>query len=63
MGRVARGLLFAMIDELCFSPVKASIAVGCLHAVVLSSDCIGVVNEGLRCLINLVGLEPHKHSY
>ena len=54
MGRVSRGLLFATIDELCFSPVKASIAVGFLHAVVLSSYCIGVVNEGLRCLINLV---------
>ena len=25
---------------------------------VLSSDCIGVVNEGLRCLINLV-VENH----
>ena len=55
MGRVARGLLFSMIDELFFSPVKASIDVGFLHAVVLSLDCIRVVNEGLRCLINLVG--------
>ena len=55
MGRVSRGLLFAMIDELCFSPIKASIVVGYLHAVVFSLDCIGVVNEGLRCLINLVG--------
>ena len=54
MGRVSCGLLFSMIDELCFSPVKDSIVVGCLHTVVLSSDCIGVVNEGLRCLINLV---------
>ena len=25
-----------------------------MHSVVLSSDYIGVVNEGLRCLINLV---------
>ena len=55
MGRVAHGLLFATIDELCFSPIKASIAVGCLHALVLSSDCIGVANEVLRCLISLVG--------
>ena len=55
VGRVSRGMLFATIDELCFSLVKASIAVGCLHVVVFSSDCIGVVNEGLRCLINLVG--------
>ena len=48
MGRVSRGLLFTTIDELCFSPIKASIAIGCLHAMVLSSNCIGVVNEGLR---------------
>ena len=55
MGKVSHGMLFATIDELCFSPIKASIAIGCLHAVVLSSDCIRVVNEGLRCLINLGG--------
>ena len=55
MGRVSCGLLFATINELCFSPVKALIVVCCLYVVVLSSDCIGVVNEGLRCLINLVG--------
>ena len=30
-----------------------------MHAVVLSSDCIGVVNEGLMCLINLVCLGDH----
>ena len=40
----------------CFSPVKALIA-GLLHACSgLSLDCIGVVNEGLMCLINLVCL-------
>ena len=27
-----------------------------MHTVVLSSDCIRVVNEGLICLINLVCL-------
>ena len=46
----------------CISPVKALIAGCCMHAVVLSSDCIGVVNEGLLCLINLMGWEPHKQS-
>ena len=31
-----------------------------MHAVVLSLDYIGVVNEGLRCLINLV-VENHTN--
>ena len=44
----------------CFSPVK-SLIVGLLHARSgLSLDCIGAVNEGLMCLINLVGWEPHR---
>ena len=33
-----------------------------MHTVVLSSDYIGVVNEGLMCLINLVVWDPHKQS-
>ena len=44
----------------CISPVKALIVGCCMHTVVLSSNCIGVVNEGLMWLINLVGLEPHR---
>ena len=31
-----------------------------MHAVVSSLDYIGVVNEVLMCLINLVVWEPHK---
>ena len=39
----------------CISPAKDLIA-GCyMHIVVLSLDYIGVVNEGLMCLINLLG--------
>ena len=30
-----------------------------MHAVVLSLDYIGVVNEGMMCLINLVCLGNH----
>ena len=39
----------------CISLVKALIAGCCMNIVVLSSDCIGVVNEGLMCLIKIVG--------
>ena len=43
----------------CISPVKALIAGCCMHALFLSSDCIGVVNEGLIRLIKLVCLGNH----
>ena len=44
----------------CISPAKDLIA-GCyMHIVVLSFEYIGVVNEGLMCLINLVLWEPHR---
>ena len=39
----------------CISPVKSLITGCCMQAVVLSLDYIGVVNQGLMCLIKLVG--------
>ena len=59
------GIVLAMIgpriiQEVVSSPVKAVIVV-LLHAhSCLSLDCIGVVNEGLMCLINLVVWEAYR---